>query len=308
MSPLRLRVLLEPRFGATYAQLVEWATRCEGAGLDAFFRSDHYLGTDRENRDYRPTDAWTTLGGLARATSRIRLGTLMTASTFRLPGPLAMAVASVDQMSEGRIELGIGAAWNEREHEAYGVPFFPTGERFDRLEEQLAILTGLWTGRQGRPFSFEGRHFQLRGATAFPAVVQRPHPPIVIGGSGPRRTPLLAARYAAEFNVAFGVGRAEGIANFRKVCDEVGRDPGSVRLSTVVPLCLAPTKAAAEALAAPLELDRLLSLGVVGTPDELVEHLAGLAALGIDTVYFHCFDAAAIDQVDLLGAEVLGRA
>lgn len=304
---MRLRVLLEPRWGAGYGQLSAMARSSEEAGLDAFFRSDHYLGTDRANLEYRPTDAWTTLGGLARDTSRIRLGTLMTAATFRQPAVLAMAVASVDQMSGGRIELGLGTGWNEREHEAYGIPFFSTKERFDRFEEELEILTGLWTGAQGERFDFEGEHFTLKACTTFPLVVQAPHPPIVIGGSGKRRTPMLAARFAAEFNVAFGVGQQEGIDNFRRICAQAGRDPSSVRLSTVVPLCLGRTKEEAKAKAAPLDLDRLLSLGVVGTPAEVVDRLGHLDGLGIDTVYFHCYDAKDLDQIALLGDRVVGQ-
>ena len=285
------------------------ALAAERAGFDAFFRSDHYLGTDPTNPDFRPTDAWTTLGGLARDTTRIRLGTLMTASTFRHPGPLAVAVASVDQMSAGRIELGIGAAWYEREHRSLGIPFAPLKERFDRLGEQLAIITGLWRGEPGTPFSFEGEHWSATACAAFPRLVQRPHPPIVIGGGGPRRTPLLAARFAAEYNSGFTDGIAERFANVRRICEEVGRDPATLGLSTTVPVCCGATRAEAERRAEGLGegMRRLLSRGVVGTPDDVLAHLEQLASFGVDTAYFHCYDADDPDQVTLLGTELVDK-
>jgi alkanesulfonate monooxygenase SsuD/methylene tetrahydromethanopterin reductase-like flavin-dependent oxidoreductase (luciferase family) len=152
-----LRVFTEPQQGATYDDLLRVARHAEQLGFDAFFRSDHYLAMDVEGLP-GPTDAWLTLAGLARDTSTIRLGTLMTSATFRLPGPLAISVAQVDQMSDGRVELGIGAGWYEAEHTAYGIPFPGTGERFDRLEETLAVVTGLWDTPTGETFDFEGRH------------------------------------------------------------------------------------------------------------------------------------------------------
>lgn len=306
---MRLRLLLEPLRGATYGQLVAMARAGEEAGFDAFFRSDHYLGTDPDNPDYRPTDSWTTLGGLARDTRRIRLGTLVTASTFRFPGHLAMAVASVDEMSGGRIELGIGAAWYEAEHERYGIPLPPLGERYDRLAEQLEILHGLWGGEQGTPYDFEGRHYRLHDATTFPRLVQSPHPPIVLGGSGPRRTPALAARFADELNTGTRDGFAERVAAARRHCEELGRDPASLGLSTTLPVCCADTAEAARRKADALGggLERLLVRGVVGTPDDLAARLEGLAELGIDTVYFHCFDAQDLDQVGLLGEALVEK-
>ncbi len=306
---MRLRVLLEPVAGATYDQLLAMARATERAGLDAFFRSDHYLGVNPTHPTFRPTDSWTTLGGLARETSTVRLGTLMTASTFRHPGQLAISVATVDQMSNGRIELGLGAGWYEREHESFGIPFPSTGGRFDRFEEQLEIITGLWGAEAGETFSFEGAHWSIASCATFPRVVQSPHPPIVIGGAGPRRTPTLAARFADEFNVAFHIDKAAGIANFHRICEEVGRDPSEVRLSSLVPTCCAADRAGARAKAERLGEgpQRLLSQGVVGTPTEVVEHLEGLAAEGIDTVYFHTYDADDLEQITLLGAEVLGR-
>src|SRR5579863_2552625 len=189
---MRLRILLEPHHGATYAQILALAKAAEAGGFDAFFRSDHYLGIDASDMTYQPTDSWTTLAGLAVQTERVRLGTLVNASTFRLPGQLAVEVATVDQMSGGRAELGIGAAWYEREHQFFGIPFPPLGERFDRLGEQLDIITGLWATTPGERFSYHGKHYQLDECASIPRPARRP--PIIIGGAGPRRTPALAAR------------------------------------------------------------------------------------------------------------------
>ena len=234
---MRLRILLEPHHGASYAQILALATAAEEGGFDAFFRSDHYLGIDAEDTTYQPTDSWTTLAGLAVQTQRVRLGTLVNASTFRLPGQLAVEVATVDQMSGGRAELGIGAAWYEREHNYFGIPFPPLGERFDKLEEQLAILTGIWDTKPGERFSFEGKHYQVRDCASIPRWASRPK--IIIGGAGAKRTPTLAAKYADEFNGALGLDLRERYANFRRICEEVvGRDPAGIRLSATVPTCI----------------------------------------------------------------------
>ncbi|MGH3318648.1 MAG: TIGR03560 family F420-dependent LLM class oxidoreductase [Streptosporangiaceae bacterium] len=304
---MRLRVLMEPRHGATYEQVLALARATEEAGFDAFFRSDHYLGVDAADTSYLPTDSWTTLAGLARETTRVRLGTLVTAATFRHPGPLAVSVATVDAMSGGRVELGIGAGWYAREHESFGMPFPPTGERFDRLEEQLAVISGLWATSPGERFTFEGEHYRIDGCANFPRPAQQPRPPLVIGGSGPRRTPTLAARFADEFNAAFGEDRGKHIAGFLRICAEVGRDPATVRLSTLLPVCLGATRAEAErrATAVGEPAARLLRQGVVGVPEDVVGHLGKLSSLGIDTVYFHIYDVADLEHIRLLGREVL---
>ena len=201
------------------------ARRTEETGFDAFFRSDHYLTMGGDGLP-GPTDAWVTLAGLARETSRIRLGTLMTAATFRLPGPLAIAVAQVDQMSGGRVEFGIGSGWFAEEHSAYGIPFPPLSERFDRMGEQLAVITGLWSTPEGARFSYDGKHYQLMDAPALPKPVQQGGIPIIVGGKGKRRTPRLAARYAAEFNVPFASAEdnARLFDGVRAACSEAGRD------------------------------------------------------------------------------------
>jgi alkanesulfonate monooxygenase SsuD/methylene tetrahydromethanopterin reductase-like flavin-dependent oxidoreductase (luciferase family) len=252
-------------------------------------------------------------------TSRVQLGTLMTASTFRLPGPLAIAVATVHAMSGGRVELGIGAGWFEREHRSFGIPFPPTGERFDRLQEQLSVITGLWSTPAGERFSFTGQHYRIDECANFPDV--GPHasapasgtrPRIIIGGVGPRRTPALAARFADEFNTGLGLGEGirERFATFRRMCAEFGRDPAAVRLSTTLPVCCGLTQEEAGRRAASLGQPgaRLLSQGVVGTAAHVLCRLEQFAAAGVDTVYFHLYDVEDLDHVRLLGREVLPHA
>jgi F420-dependent oxidoreductase-like protein len=310
---MRLRVLLEPRHGATYQQILAMARAAEESGFDAFFRSDHYLGIDVTDATYAPTDSWTTLAGLAVQTQRIRIGTLVTASTFRYPGPLAVAVATVQAMSGGRAELGIGAAWYEREHESFGIPFPSVGERFDRLEEQLSILTGLWDTPPGESFSFRGKHYQIENCVNFPALGPgggdpgRGRPRLIIGGAGPRRSPALAARFADEYNCGLPDGAAGRLANFRRICAESGRDPAAVRLSTALPVCCGSTTGEARRRAAALGAAgaRLLSMGVTGTPADVVARAGELALAGADTLYFHIYDGADTDHIRLLGAEVL---
>jgi F420-dependent oxidoreductase-like protein len=304
---VKLRVLMEPRHGATYDRIVAMAQATEEAGFDAFFRSDHYLGIDAGDPEYLPTDSWTTLGGLARETSRVKLGTLMTAGTYRNPAVLAMAVASADQMSNGRIVLGIGTGWYEREHQAFGIPFPPIRERFDRLEEELQILGGLWTTPRGETFSFQGRFWQLHECANFPALVQRPRPEIVIGGTGPRRTPLAAARFADEFNSGGGKGTAERFANVRGICEEIGRDPSTLRLSVTTQVICGSTRAEAqrrlERLGPPGA--RMLANGAVGDVSEVVAALQALAEVGSEIAYLHIFDIDDLDHIRLIGSEVL---
>ena len=230
-----LRIFTEPQQGATYDDLLAVARETERLGFDAFFRSDHYMAMGGGGEP-GPTDAWTTLAGLARETSRIRLGTLMTAASFRLPGPLAIAVAQIDAMSGGRVELGIGTGWFEQEHAAYGIPFPSLRERFERLDEQLAIVTGLWTTPAGERFSWDGIHYRLTDSPALPKPAQSPRPPVIVGGWGRTRTPRLAARYADEFNVPFSPLSAfdSQVAAVRAACEAVDRDPATMRFSTAL--------------------------------------------------------------------------
>ena len=305
---MRLRVLLEPHHGATYKQILALAQAAEEGGFDAFFRSDHYLGIDADDTTYQPTDSWTTLAGLAVQTSSVRIGTLVNASTFRLPGQLAVEVATVDQMSGGRAELGIGAAWYEREHQYFGIPFPSLGERFDRLEEQLAILTGLWRTKPGERFSFDGKFYQLQDCTSIPRPAARPK--IIIGGAGPKRTPTLAAKYADEFNGALGMDVRERFENFRRICEDVvGRDPAEVRLSGTLPVCIGSSpddlERRKESLGAPGA--RLLAAGVTGTAGDVIRAIEDLAAQGADTVYFHVYGPGDVEHIRLLGSEVVSR-
>jgi F420-dependent oxidoreductase-like protein len=304
-----LRIFVEPQQGATYEQQLAIACESESLGFDAFFRSDHYMRIGEGSGRPGPTDAWITLAGLARETSTIRLGTMVTAATFRLPGPLAIAVAEVDAMSGGRVELGLGGAWYDGEHRAYGIPFPPMGERFERLEEQLAIVTGLWAADEGEAFSYAGTHYQLEDSPALPKPVQRPGPPVIIGGWGATRTPRLAARYAAEFNVPF-----PPVPTFAPQCDKVrdactaaGRDPESLVYSACVVICCGSDDAevARRARFIGREPDELRENAVAGTPREVVSKLTAFADAGAERVYLQVLDMDDLDHVRLIAAEVL---
>ena len=303
-----LRVFTEPQQGATYDDLLAVARRSEELGFDAFFRSDHYLGMGTDGLP-GSTDAWVTLAGLARDTSTIRLGTLMTSATFRLPGPLAISVAQVDQMSGGRVELGIGAGWFEAEHTKYGIPFPPVGERFDRFEETLAIVTGLWETPSGGSFSHDGAHFQVTDSPALPKPVQSPRPPVIVGGKGKRRTPALAARYADEFNVPFdSVETTRALfAGVRSACESAGRPPEDLVYSNALVLCVGADEAevARRAAAIGREPDELRANGVAGTPKEALDTLASYAEAGATRVYLQLLDLADLDHLDLVATEVL---
>ncbi len=293
--------------GATYDDLLAVARRTEETGFDAFFRSDHYLAMGGSGLP-GPTDAWLTLAGLARETNRIRLGTLMTAGTFRLPGPLAISVAQVDQMSGGRVELGIGSGWFGQEHTAYGIPFPALGERFDRYEEQLAIISGLWHTPPGETFDFDGRHYQLANSPALPKPVQPGGIPILVGGAGKKRTPRLAARYAAEFNVPFmsAEDNARLFGGVRAACEEQGRDPSSLVYSSALVLCVGRDEAeiARRAAAIGRAPDELRKNGVAGSPAEAVDILGRYAEAGAQRVYLQVLDLSDLDHLDLVAAEV----
>jgi F420-dependent oxidoreductase-like protein len=255
-----------------------------------------------------PTDSWVALGALAVETSRIRLGTMVTAATFRLPGPLAISVAQVDQMSGGRIEIGIGAGWFEREHTAYGIPFPPVGERFDRLEEQLAILTGLWEAKEGETFSFAGTHYQLTDSPALPKPAQRPRPPVILGGSGPRRTPRLAATFADEYNVPFHsvADSAAAFSRVREACTAAGRDPGSMIYSVAQTVCCGKDEAEFRRRAAAIgwEPADFSEKGIGGTPGAVAAKLAEFAEIGAERVYLQVLDLHDLDHLALIASDV----
>jgi F420-dependent oxidoreductase-like protein len=293
---MRLCAFIEPQLGASYEDQLAVARRAEDCGFDGFFRSDHFLTMGDSTGLPGPTDSWVTLGALARETSRIRLGTLVTAATFRLPGPLAIAVAQVDQMSGGRIELGFGTGWFEAEHAAYGVPFPPLRERFDRLEEQLEIITGLWAA--DKPFSFTGRHYTVVDSPGLPKPAQRPGPPVILGGKGRRRTPALAARFAAEFNVPFATleETAAGFDTVRAVADRP------------LVLSMAQTVACGRTDA---ELKRRVDAigpsaarALTGTPDALVEQLGRFAEAGATRAFLQILDLQDLDHLDVIASDV----
>jgi F420-dependent oxidoreductase-like protein len=294
--------------GATYEQQLEVARTAESNGFDAFFRSDHYLTMSGDGLP-GPTDSWVTIAGLARETTNIKLGTLLTSATFRLPGLLAISVAEVDAMSRGRVELGLGAGWFDAEHTAYGVPFPPTKERFERLEEQLAIITGLWTTSVGSTFSFDGRHYQLKDSPALPKTVQSPHPPVIVGGLGPKRTPDLAARFAQEYNAPFvqPTDAAKQFGLVREACERAGRDPGDLTYSVASTVCCGVDNAelARRASKTGQPLENLRAYATAGTPQQVVDRLAEFSGAGAQVVYLQVLDMDDLDHIRLLGEDVL---
>ncbi|HWH01777.1 MAG TPA: LLM class F420-dependent oxidoreductase [Pilimelia sp.] len=309
---MRVSLFIEPHRGAGYADQLRLARRAEEAGFDGFLRADHYQAMGAEPGLPGPTDAWVTLGALARETSRIRLGTLVTSATFRLPGPLAIMVAQVDQMSGGRVDFGIGAGWFAREHTSYGIPFPPLGERFDRLAEQLAVITGLWATPEGETFSHRGRHYTLVDAPALPKPAQRPGPPVIVGGRGARRTPELAARYADEFNMPFKSVKetAEAYQRIREAEQRYGR-AGSGRepllLSAGIVVACGRTEAQARRRAAPLHAPSALPPEdpAIGPPALLVDRIGEFADIGAGRVHLRLTDLTDLDHLDLIAAEVL---
>lgn len=307
---MRARIFTEPQQGASYEALLAVARTAEECGFDAFFRSDHYLAMGGDGLP-GPTDAWVTLAGLARDTARLRLGTLVTSATFRLPGPLAIAVAEVDAMSGGRVEIGLGAGWYDAEHRAYGIPFPPTSERFERLEEQLAVLTGLWSTPVGERFSFSGRHYRFEDSPALPKPAQSPHPPVIVGGGGARRTPAVAARFADEYNTPF-FRVDDARAQYQRVaeaCEGAGRDPAELPVSAAVVVCCGKDEAEVKRRAAAIGRapDELRENGAAGTPDQVVERLLAYAGAGASTVYLQLLDLDDLDHVRLIGSEVLAH-
>ena len=300
-----LRIFTEPQQGATYETLLTVARATEDLGFDAFFRSDHYLKMGSVDGLPGPTDAWITLAGLARETKRIRLGTLMTAATFRLPGVLAIQVAQVDQMSGGRVELGLGAGWFEEEHTAYGIPF--PKEKFGRLEEQLAIVTGLWGTEPGKTFDFHGRYYNLTDSPALPKPAQS-KVPVLIGGHGATRTPRLAARYADEFNMPFA-SVEDSVRQFGRVraaAEEIGRKGDDLVYSNALVVCVGKDDAevARRAAAIGREADELKLNGLAGSPAEVVDKIGRYAEAGSSRIYLQLLDLDDLDHLELIASQV----
>lgn len=304
---MEFTIFTEPQQGFSYDDQLAFAQTAERTGFDAFFRSDHYMRMGPGSPLPGPTDAWTTLAGLARETTRIRLGTLVSSATHRHPAILAIQVAQVDAMSGGRVDFGLGTGWFEREHEAYGIPF--PAKRFGPFEEQLAVITGLWETPVGETFSFSGEHYTLVEAPALPKPVQE-RMPVVVGGGGAKRTPAIAARYATEFNIGFQPEDviASAFDRVRAACEAIGRDPGTLKLSVALPTIAGATEADLERRAE--NTGRSLAetrngTNIVGGPDEIAEKVARLRALGAERVHFQLMDLRDVDHVEFLGTEVL---
>jgi len=302
---MELRIFTEPQQGATYDDVLAVAKATEDLGFDAFFRSDHYLVMGDGDGLPGTSDAWTMLAGLARETSRIRLGTLVSSVTYRYPGILAVQVAQVDQMSGGRVELGLGTGWYEREHQAYGIPF--PAKRFGMLEEQLAIVTGLWGTPLGETFSHSGEHYTLVDSPALPKPTQD-RIPLIVGGSGPRRTPALAARFASEFNIGFpDAGTLDArLGLIHTALDEAGRDRASITMSVAHVLCAAADEAGVNRRAQAIGRDpeQMRRDGFGGTANEVVDRLGELRDKGINRVYLQVLDLHDLDHLEFVATKI----
>lgn len=300
-----LRIFTEPQQGASYDTLLTVAKATEDLGFDAFYRSDHYLHMGPGDGLPGPTDAWITLAGLARETKRIRLGTLMTAGTFRLPGVLAIQVAQVDQMSGGRVELGLGAGWFEEEHKAYGIPF--PREKFGRLEEQLEIITGLWATGIGKTFSFDGTYYQLSDSPALPKPAQA-KVPVLIGGHGATRTPRLAARYADEFNIPFASleDSEKQFGRVREAAEAADRAPDDLVYSNALVVCVGRNDAEVARRASVIgrEVAELKANGLAGSPAEVVDKIGRYGAIGSSRIYLQVLDLHDLDHLELISSQI----
>jgi F420-dependent oxidoreductase-like protein len=304
-----LRIFTEPQQGASYADLLRVARAAEDLGFDAFFRSDHYLSMGSASGLPGPTDAWLTLAAIARETSRIRLGTLVSPATFRLPGPLAISVAQVDQMSGGRVELGLGAGWYAAEHTAYGIPFPDVGERFSRFAEQVEIVHGLLGTPAGARFSFDGTYYRIVDSPALPKPVQSPRPPIILGGAAKKRGAALAAAFADEFNVGFSSPEetAAAFGRVRAAAAKTGRD---LVYSAAQVVCVGRDEAEFTRRAEAIGRDpgELRANGVAGTPAEALARVAAFAESGATRMYLQVLDLADLAHLELIAAEVLPSA
>jgi F420-dependent oxidoreductase-like protein len=304
-----LRIMVEPQQGACYEQQLAIAQAAEAGGFGGFYRSDHYLRFGEGDANHGPTDTWVTLGALARETTLLRLGTMVCSATFRLPGPLAVAAAQVDQMSGGRVDFGIGAGWFDTEHVAYGIPFPSTKERFDRLEEQLQVITGLWRTPPDGHFSFSGQHYTLVGSPALPKPRQPGGPPIIIGGHGTRRTPALAAEYAAEFNMPFPQPDAyrEQVKRVGAACEAIGRAPDDLVYSVALTVVCGESEHELGLRAGRIDrsVEELRATAAAGRPNEVVDRIADFVDAGAQRIYLQLLDIEDVEHVHLLSEKVL---
>ena len=311
---MRFALMTEPQQGYSYQDILDMARTAEALGFEAFFRSDHYSSFPGLP-DLPTSDAWTTLAGLARETSRIRLGTMVSPVTFRVPGALAKVVATVAEMSGGRVDVGVGAGWHENEHAALGIPYPETVERVDRMEEQLAILRGLWDEPDG--WSFEGRFWQVRDALFRPRGVR---PSIILGGTGKPRSLRLAARYADEYNISSSSPAQvrETLARLDAACEAIGRDPASLARSVMSGTLVGRDDAdVARRTAAQVAvfgddvaqasawLDARRDRWVLGVPEVARARIAEFAATGVDRLLFQDFLPRDLEHVALM-AELAG--
>ncbi len=301
-----LRIFTEPQQGATYDTLLAVAQRAEQLGFGAFFRSDHYLKMGSVSGLPGPTDAWVTLAAIGRETSTIRLGTLVTPVTFRSPGVLAISVAQADQMSGGRIELGLGAGWYQPEHDAYALPFPSTRERFEMLEDQLAIIDGMWSTAAGETFTYAGTHHSVTDSPGLPKPTQA-RLPIIIGGGGKSKTPALTARYADEFNRAFVSldDFVEQSARVRAACETAGRERPLIYSAALI-VCAGADEAEVIRRAAALgrEPAELRTNGAAGTADEVAAKIRAFHDAGAERMYLQVLDLDDLDHLDFIATEV----
>ena len=304
-----LRIFTEPQQGASYEQLLAVAWAAEECNFNGFFRSDHYLAMGQATGLPAYTDAWTTLAGLARDTTKIRLGTLVTPVTFRPAGSFPVVVSQVDHMSGGRVEVGLGAGWYEEEHRAYGLAFPSAKARYDLLEDQLRILRGALETPAGTVFEFAGHTCSVRLDPGPRQPAQRPHPPIIMGGGGGPRSSSLAASYADEFNAPFvGSDQAEKAYDaVRRACESQGRDPATLIWSTANVVCCGRSEAdlARRARAIGRELPELRENGFAGSPAEVLDKIGAYAAKGAQRIYLQVLDLADLDHIRLIAEEVM---
>ena len=317
---MRFALMIEPQQGLSYAEQLEIARLAERIGFEALFRSDHYRSFPGPD-DSPTTDAWTVLAGIARETTSIRLGTLVSPVTFRHPGSFAKVVTTADEMSGGRIEVGVGAGWNEPEHRRLGLAFPEIVERADLMEDELAILHGLWEEPDG--WSFEGKRLRIESASFAPKPIQRPHPPIIVGGEGSPRSLRLAARYADEYNMSSSDpdSCAEAFARLEAECRRIGRDPAAVAHSVMAGVLIGRDEAE---LAARVQaqlafvgeggtdavawLEERRKRWVAGTPTEARAMVARFAAAGAQRIMLQDMLPRDYGMIELAAHELIGRA
>ena len=302
------RIFVEPQQGTTYERLCALASHVESLGFNGFFTSDHYLRMGNSDGLPGPTDAWTTLAGLTRDTTTIRLGTLVTPITFRHLGSLAISVSQIDQMSGGRVELGLGAGWYEEEHKAQGLPFPNIGTRFDILEESLEVLNAIWNLEEGELFNYEGTTVRFENSMGLPKPKQEKGLPIIMGGIGKRRTPALVAKYASEYNTPFVSPADFGslVSVVKDACVTLGRDPESLIYSCAQVFCCGENEATFSNRASAIgrKGDELRLNGLAGTPDEITNRIEGFKQQGCERFYLQILDDCDLEHLDL-AAEIL---